>query len=75
MIDDLQARVENRKRDLIAEILEHKKNSSRAGAAQAVDKIKSRLTELTQIVKVGVVAGWGNVSPQAKVQLDEWMSK
>ena len=75
MTEDLQARIASRKRDLIAEILEHKKNSSRAGAAQAVDKIKARLTELTHIVKVGVIGGWGNVSPQAKLQLDEWMSK
>jgi hypothetical protein len=48
---DLETRITNRKQEMIAEIVEHKKNSSRAGAADEVDKIKTRLTELAQIVK------------------------
>jgi hypothetical protein len=63
---DLQTRVENRRRELISEIVEHKKNSSRACAAEAIDKAKARLTELAQIVKKG---------PSATRELDEWMSK
>ena len=72
---DLESRVENRKRDLIAEIVEHKKNSSRAGAAEAIDRAKARLSELAHIVKEGVVDGWPNVGPAAKLRLDEWMSR
>lgn len=70
----LQTRVENRKRDLISEIVEHKKNSSRACAAEAIDRAKARLTELTQIVSQGVV-DWANVGPGAKLRLDEWIGK
>jgi len=63
---DLDARVTNRKQELIAEILEHKKNSSRAGAAEAIDRIKARLLELASIVKEG---------PKARGRLDEWVSR
>jgi hypothetical protein len=64
---DLDIKVEARKQQLIAEILEHKKNSSRAGAAEAIDRIKTRLTELTHIVTEG--------GERARVRLDEWVSK
>ncbi len=72
---DLEARVANRKRVLIDEIVEHKTNSSRAGASQAIDKIKAHLAELAHIVKEGVVDGWANVGPSAKLKLEEWITK
>lgn len=72
---DLEARVENRKQGLIAEILEHKKNGSRAGAAEAIDRIKARLSELAHIVKEGVVDGWANVGPKARLKLERWIEK
>lgn len=72
---DLETRVTNRKRALISEIIEHKKNSSRAGAAEAIDSIKARLSELANIVKDGLVDGWVNVGPAAKLRLDEWMTR
>lgn len=72
---DLQTRVENRKRELIAEIVEHKKNSLRPGAADAIDRAKARLSELAHIVKEGVVDGWANVGQTAKRKLDEWMAR
>jgi hypothetical protein len=71
----LESQVTARKADLIAEIIEHKKNSSRSGAAEAVDRLKTRLSELALIVKEGVVDGWSNVGPNAKVRLDEWMAR
>ena len=71
----LETRVEHRRQELIAEILEHKKNSSRAGAAEAIDKLKARLSELAHIVKEGVVDGWANVGPRATDRLNEWISK
>ncbi|MFN0248677.1 MAG: hypothetical protein ACKV2T_17440 [Kofleriaceae bacterium] len=72
---DLESRVESRKRELISEIVEHKKNSSRAGAAEAIDRAKSRLAELAHILKDGVVDGWANVRPSAKLRLDEWIAR
>ena len=65
LASDLEIRVENRKRDLISEIVEHKKNSSRAGAANAIERAKARLTELAYIVKAG----------SQKLRLDEWMAR
>ena len=72
---DLETRVGARKAELIAEIIEYKKNSSRFGAAEAIDGIKARLSELARIVKEGVVDGWANVGPAARVRLDEWMAR
>jgi prephenate dehydrogenase len=72
---DLETRVARRKQELISEIVEHKKNSSRTGAAEAIDKLKARLSELANIVKEGVVDGWANVGSSAKTKLDEWIAK
>jgi len=74
-LPDLEARVANRKRELISEMVEHKKNSSRAGAAEAIDAIKARLSELAHIEKEGVVDGWANVGPKARLRLDEWIAR
>ena len=74
-MSDLQARVARRKQELITEIIEHKKNSSRAGAAEAVDRIKVRLSELADIVKDGLVDGWANVHPSAKQKLVAWIAR
>ena len=72
---DLETRVAHRKQELIAELIEHKKNPSRAGTAEAIDRIKARLSELAHIVKEGVVDGWANVGPKARHRLDDWMSR
>jgi hypothetical protein len=72
---DLEVRVTNRKLELISEIIEHKKNSSRSGAAEAIDRLNARLTELAHIVKDGVGDGWANVGPKAKLRFDEWLAK
>jgi hypothetical protein len=71
----LETRVLARKAELIAEIIEYKKNSSRSGAAEAIDRIKVRLADLAQIVKDGVVDDWANVGPKAKLQFDEWLAR
>ena len=72
---DLETRVANRKKELIAEIEEHRRNISRPGAVVAIDSIKARLSELAHIVKEGVVDGWANVGPSATLQFDEWIAK
>ena len=72
---DLEARVTARKGELIEEIIEHKMNSSRAGAAEAIDTLKARLSELAHILREGVADGWANVGPTARTRLDQWMAK
>jgi hypothetical protein len=70
---DLQTRVANRKQELIAELIEHKK-SSRSGAPQAIEMLSARLTDLVQIMK-GVGSGWTNVEHGAKAKLDAWVAR
>ncbi|NVB82912.1 MAG: hypothetical protein HOV81_31330 [Kofleriaceae bacterium] len=71
----LETRVLARKAELIAEIIEYKKNSSRFGSAEAIDRIKVRLADLTQIVKDGAVDDWAKVGPKAKLRFDEWLAR
>ena len=70
--DDLEARVTRRKLQLITEIIEHKKNSSRSGAADAIDRIKHHLSELAQIVKPHE---WTDLSADARLRLTEWIAR
>ena len=72
---DLETRVAKRKQELISEIVEHKKNSSRAGAADAIDKIKVRLSDLAHIVTGEMGGGWANVAPGAKLKLAAWIAR
>ena len=71
---DLETRVTNRKLELISEIIEHKKNCSRFGAAEEIDRIKAKLSELAVIVQEGV-ADWANLDPRARARLDEWLAR
>lgn len=66
---DLEARVTARKLELIAEIIDHKKNSSRFGAAKAIDRLEARLSELAHIVREGIIG------PRVRTKLDEWIAK
>ena len=70
--EDLETRVTNRKRELITEIIEHKKNSSRFGADEAVEKIKHHLSELTQILKAST---WTDLSAGTRLRLAEWVAR
>lgn len=76
MKNDLETRVANRRRDLVAEIVDYKKNSSRAGSAPAIDKIQERLTELADIVRHGNVNDdWAGVSPNTRQKLEDWIAR
>jgi hypothetical protein len=71
---ELEVRVASRKRELVLEILEHKKSSSRAGAAVAIEMLSARLTELTHLIKGGGV-GLAELDRGAKRRLDAWIAK
>jgi hypothetical protein len=71
---NLETRVANRKHELIAELVEHKK-SSRAGAPHAINQLMVRLSELAALVKEGVANGWANVDASATVKLDAWIAR
>jgi hypothetical protein len=71
---DLATRVANRKQDLMSELVEHKKNSSRESATASISRIRDRLSELAHIVKEGVI-DWGSVGPNATRKLEYWITK
>lgn len=68
MSPDLTMRIASRKQELISELVEHKLNSCRFGSAEAIDKLKGRLSELAEIVKRGT-------GPSKTVELDAWIAK
>lgn len=70
--DDLESRVASRKRQLITELIEHKKNSSRLGAAEAIGKLTYHLSELSQILKVDEGT---NLSAGARLRLAQWIAR
>lgn len=72
--EDLETRVANRKRELITEIIEFKK-SSRVDAAESIERLKARLSDLAFLMKEGVVDGWANVGERSRVKLDAWIAR
>jgi len=74
MSRDLEIRVGNRKQELISEIVELKK-SSRIGAVETIDRLKTRLSDLARIVKDGVVDGWAHIDARTRRRLDEWVAR
>jgi len=70
----VEARVEHRKRELIDELIEHKK-SSRVGATYSIGRLQARLSDLAHIVKHDVVDGWTHMSPGAVRKVEEWIAR
>jgi hypothetical protein len=70
--DDLEMRVANRKHQLITEILEHKKNSSRSGATAAIHRINHHLSELSDILKAHE---WSKLTADTRSRLTEWIAR
>lgn len=74
ILGTLETRVSNRKQELISEIVELKMGS-RLDAAETIDRLKARLSELAFIVKDGVGEGWANVGARTRRRLDEWVAR
>lgn len=72
--NDLESRVQSRKRELIEELVEHKK-SVRPGAAEASGRIKERLDDLSYILKECAVLDWTSVDKSARDQLELWIAR
>lgn len=70
--DELQVQVADRKRALIRELIEHKKNSSRFGALEAIEKISHHLLDLARILNAG---SWSKLTPGARLRLTEWVAR
>ena len=66
---DLDSKITSRKLELISEIKEHKKNSSRSGAVEAIGRISAHLAELALIVKEG------DADRNSKSKLVQWLAR
>jgi hypothetical protein len=71
---NVEDRVAHRKRELIDELIEHKK-SSRVGASYAIGQLQARLNDLAHIVKHDILDGWAHISPGAKRRVEEWIAR
>ena len=69
---NLESRVNTRRAELIFKLTELRA-SLHLDAVEAGDRVKARLSELSHIVKEGVVDGWGNLGDTVKRKLDRWL--
>ena len=67
----LEIRIADRKLDMISEIIELKKGS-RVDAAETIDRLKARLSELGEIVKESGGVGRG---VHTRRRLDQWLAR
>jgi len=69
---DLETRINARRAELMAKIAELAADA-RIEAVEASDKLKRKLSELTHIIKEGVVDGWANLNDTVKSKLHRWL--
>ena len=69
---DLQARIEARRDELMARLTELAADA-RIEAVEARDRVKRKLSELSHIIKEGVVDGWASINDTVKGKLDRWL--
>jgi hypothetical protein len=69
----LESLINTRRAELIFKLSELRA-SMQLEAVEAGDKIKARLSELSHIVKDGIVDGWANLSDTVKHKLDSWLA-
>lgn len=70
---DLESRISYRRAQLIGKLGELK-TDARLGVAEMRGKLKATLSELSHVVKWGVVDGWANVSAPVTNKLEQWLA-
>ena len=70
---DLEARISERRAEIIARLVELK-NDTRIEAVEQRDKLKAKLSRLGHIIKEGVVDGWASLGDFTKHELDQWLA-
>ncbi|HET7502532.1 MAG TPA: hypothetical protein VFK02_16040 [Kofleriaceae bacterium] len=71
---DLESRIKVRRVELVAKLRELRADT-RAGASEAGDKLKAKLSEIAHIIKDGVVDGWASLSDSARQKLERWLTE
>jgi len=71
---DLESCIRVRRAELVAQLRELKADR-RLGAGEAGDKLKARLSELSHLLKWGVVDGWASLGDKVKHRLEQWLAE
>jgi hypothetical protein len=71
---DLQSRIRVRRAELIAKLRELEADM-RLGATEARDKLRATLSELTHVLKWGIVDGWASLGDKVKHRLEHWLDE
>jgi hypothetical protein len=71
---DLESRIKARRAELVAQ-LRSLRADRRLEAGEAGDKLKARLSELTHILKWGIVDGWASLGDVLKHRLEHWLAE
>ncbi|HEX8110604.1 MAG TPA: hypothetical protein VF516_22890 [Kofleriaceae bacterium] len=69
---DLESRIRLRRAELFVRLRELREDR-RLEAAEARDKVKAKLSELTHLLKWGISDGWGSVGDAVKHRLERWL--
>jgi len=69
---DLESRVRLRRAELFVRLRELRADG-RVEAAAASDKLKARLSELTDLLKWGIRDGWASLGDNVKRKLEQWL--
>lgn len=70
---DLESRIKERRAELIGKLGELRADK-RVEAAEARHQLKVTLSELTHVVKWGVVDGWASIGVPVTHRLEEWLA-
>lgn len=71
---DLESRIKVRRAELVTQLRELRADR-RLEAGEAGDKLKARLSELSHLLKWGVVDGWASVGDKVKDRLEHWLAE
>jgi hypothetical protein len=71
---DLESRIKARRAELVAQLRELR-TDRRLEAGVAGDKLKARLSELSHVLKWGVVDGWASLGDKVKDRLEHWLAE
>ena len=71
---DLESRIKVRRAELVAQLRELR-TDRRLEASEIGDKLKARLSELSHLLKWGVVDGWASLGDKVKHRLEHWLAE
>lgn len=71
---DLESRIGVRRVEMVAK-LRTLRADKRMEALEAADKLKAKLSELSHILKWGVVDGWASIGDNVTNKLEDWLAE